>query len=321
MIRMPPKKRTRRKKAAPESLGLSPIDTRTSMSGKLKSLADEVEGDGGAVIGSYKEPFGGKEVLLAALPIARVEPTPFQRDPSDTHVRRLMNVIEKVGLFLDPVIVIRHEKGFWTPNGNHRLQALRKLGAKTVVGLLVPEQEIAFKILALNTEKSHNLREKSLETIRMARALALQDRRKESDCSFEFEQAPFLTLGLCYEQRPRFSGSAYQPLLRRTDDFLELPVTDALKERGKRAQQLLELDDVVAQIAGRLKERGLTSPYLKAFVVARINPIRFSKATSFDFDDVLRKTLAAAKKFDPGKIKQEDLARAGLAGSEGPAEE
>ena len=83
-----------------------------------------------------------------------------------------MGVVEKIGLFLDPIIAIRHEDKYWTPNGNHRLQALRKLGVKTIVALLVPDPQVAFKILALNTEKAHNLKEKSLETIRMARALA-----------------------------------------------------------------------------------------------------------------------------------------------------
>ena len=81
-------------------------------------------------------------------------------------------MIEKIGRFLDPIIAIRHDDAYWTPNGNHRLQALKKLGAKTVIALLVPDPQVAFKILALNTEKAHNLREKSLETIRMARALA-----------------------------------------------------------------------------------------------------------------------------------------------------
>ena len=113
-------------------------------------------------------------MLLVALPIDRVEPTPYQRDPSDAHVKRLMNVIEKVGRFLDPVVLIRHDDRYWTPNGNHRLQAMRKLGAQTIIGLLVPDPEVAFKILALNTEKAHNVKEKSLETIRMARALADQ---------------------------------------------------------------------------------------------------------------------------------------------------
>jgi ParB family chromosome partitioning protein len=305
----------RRKKAAAGSIGLSPADTRPGSNDVLARLAREVESDGGSVIGSYLDPFGGRGLLVAALPIDRVEPTPYQRDPSDAHVKRLMTVIEKIGRFLDPLIVMRQDGQYWTPNGNHRLQAMRRLGAKSVVALVVPEADVAFKILALNTEKAHNLREKSLETLRMARAMPPAER--ESEHAFEFEQAPFLTLGLCYEQRPRFSGGAYQPVLKRLDDFLDVPLRKALSVREARAERLLAIDDKVTEIVAALKARGLTSPYLRPFVVARINPIRFSKAESFDFEEVLDKMQKAAAKFNTDRVKQEDIARIGG----GPVEE
>ncbi len=307
---MPRKKAVRRKKAAPGSIGLAPADTKAPSTPEVDKLKNAVEADGGAVLATYIEPFGGKPVLFVALPLDRVEPTPYQRDASETHVKRLMNVIEKIGSFLDPIIAIRQDGSYWTPNGNHRLQALKKLGAKSVMALLIPEAALAYKILALNTEKAHNLREKSLEVTRMARALG-KARGKEADYLFEFEEAPFLTLGLCYEQRPRFSGGAYQAVLRRIDDFLDLPMPKALVEREKRAAQILELDGAVTEIAEKLKQRGLTSPYLKPFIVARVNPIRFSKATTFDFDETIGKMLANARRFNVDKIKQEDLARAG----------
>lgn len=308
---MPRKRAACRKKLAPESVGLAAADTRGKLTSELSTLSQKVEREGGAVLGSYSEPFGGKGILLVALPIGSVQPTPYQRDVSERHVKRLVTVIEKIGRYLDPIIVVPSDGGYWTPNGSHRLQALKMLGAKSIIGLLIPEPEIAFQILALNTEKAHNLREKSLETIRMARAMAERSREKESKFAFEFEEAPFLTLGTCYEKRPRMSGGAYQPVLRRVDDFLELPLDAALGERERRAARLLELDDAVGEVVARLKARGLTSPYLKAFVVARINPTRFSKASSFDFDEVLGKMIASAKRFNVDKIKQEDVARAG----------
>jgi ParB family chromosome partitioning protein len=306
----------RRKKVQPASVGLTAAETKSTPSGDLQVLAGQVEQDGGAVLAAYRDPFGGKDVLLAALPIDRVDPTPYQRDPSDPHVKRLMAVIEKIGQFLDPVIAIRQHDRYWTPNGNHRLQALKRLGVRSVVALLLPDPQIAFKILALNTEKAHNLREKSLETIRMARELARVGKAAESEFAFEFEQASYLTLGIAYEQRPRLSGGAYHPLLRRIDDFLDQPLARALDERQSRASKLLAIDDRVAAIVDRLKARGFTSPYLKPFVVARINPIRFSKATSFDVDQVLDKMLASAGKFNVDKIKQQDIARTGGAAEE-----
>ncbi|HKE88516.1 MAG TPA: hypothetical protein VKB50_32385, partial [Vicinamibacterales bacterium] len=113
---MAKKKAVRRKKAAPASVGLTAAETATVGAGKLDALAAQVEEDGGTILGRYNDPFGGHPLLVVALPVSAVEPTPYQRDPSDTHVKRLMGVVEKIGLFLDPIIAIRHEDRYWTPN-------------------------------------------------------------------------------------------------------------------------------------------------------------------------------------------------------------
>lgn len=311
---MAKKKAVRRKKVAAGSVGLTAAETKNVSAGALDSLAAQVEDEGGAVLGRYNDPFGGNPLLLVALPVTSVEPTPYQRDPSDAHVKRLMAVFEKIGLFLDPIVAIRHEDKYWTPNGNHRLQALKRLGARTVIALLVPDPAVAFKILALNTEKAHNLREKSLETIRMARALAGARASKgetEASFAFEFEQPAFLTLGAAYEERPRLSGGAYQPILRRVDEFLDEPMSDAMKERQRRGRKILKLDDAVGAAVDKLKAKGLTSPYLKPYVVARVNYTRFSKAASFDFDEALDRIIASAQKFNADKVNQQDVAKAG----------
>jgi ParB family transcriptional regulator, chromosome partitioning protein len=302
----------RRRKVTAKSVGLSVGETQQADDPAAEALADRIEADGGAVLARYREPFGGTAVLLAALPIDRIEPTPFQRDPSQPHVKRLMTVLETLGRFLDPVIAIHQDDGYWTPNGNHRLQAMRKLGAKTIVALVIPDRDVAFKILALNTEKAHNLKEKSLETIRMLRALAdARTGKAEREYGFEFDQPSFLTLGAAYEQRPRLSGGAYQSLLRRIDDFQDEKLPAALRERERRARRILEVDDHVGRIVDRLKKKGLTSPYLRPFVVARLNPIRFSTSSEFDFDDVLNRMEKNAAKLNVEKIRQEDVVRAG----------
>ena len=309
---MPPRKpSTRRKKAAASSLGLAAPDTAHVDARELETLSDAVVEAGGAVLARYRDPVGGKPLILACLPVDRIEPTPYQRDASDAHVKRLMGVIEKIGLFLDPIIAVHKDGQYWTPNGNHRLQALRTLGYRAVTALVVPDADVAFKILALNTEKAHNLREKSLETIRMARALAGAGNQAEASYAFEFEQPSFLTLGVCYEKRPRLSGGAYQSILRRVDAFLDEPMDQALEERERRGAKILKLDDAVGAAVEKLKARGLTSPYLKAFVVSRVNYTRFSKATTFDFDETLDKIIASAQKFNVDKVKQDDVAKAG----------
>ena len=302
----------RRRKNVPAPSALEPKGLRAEPPSEIRDLAAKVEAEGGAVLASYRDPYGGRWILFAALPIDRVDRTPYQRDVSDAHVRRLGAVVSKVGRFLDPIVATRNADGtYWTPNGGHRLQAMRELAAKTICALLVPEAEVATKILALNTEKAHNLREKALETVRMARALAPVDTRKESDFALEFEEPSYLTLGLCYEKKGRFSGGAYHSLLKKTEDFLEKPLAKALEVREKRAAKILEIDERVAAIVERLKAQGLVSAFLKAFVVARINPIRFSKREKADFDETWTRVADLAAKFDPSKVKSADLARMG----------
>ncbi len=313
----PKKKKATRKRArpAPEPRGLTPRQAAPEeMPAALRHLAEQVGDDGGAVVGGYREPLGGQWQLLAALPLEKVGPTPYQRDLSEAHVARLADAMERLGRYMDPVIAVRSGEGqYWTPNGNHRLAALRSLGARTVMALVIPEPEVAHRILVLNCEKAHNVRERALEVIRLAEALASLDDRAERSYETEFEEPALLTLGCCYQKNGRFSGGAYHPVLRRCEGFLGSRLSHALETRRARADQLLELDAAVAEAVSGLKQRGFESPYLKAFVLARINPLRFTlkRGQKADFDDTIRKMLAAARKFDTGKVKADQVARAG----------
>jgi len=297
---------------------LTPTQLRLSeIPEELRTLAGQVEADGGSVLAAYKEPLGGHALLFAALPVDKVEPTVFQRDVSDAHVLKLTRAMDKTRRYLDPIIAVREADGFRTPNGGHRLTALKELGAKSILALVVPEREVAYQILALNIEKAHNLREKALEVVRMYRDLAqLDGSRREGDFALEFEDPSLVTLGFAYEKKGRLSGGAYAPALKKVDAYLEQPLAKAVEERERRAQKLLELDEAVGAAVEKLKERGLTSPYLRSFVVARINPLRFIKGAPPPFDELLETMTKRARGMDPARIKTEDLARSG-----GPADE
>ena len=270
------------------------------------------------MLAAYREPLGKHAMLFAVLPIGSVEPTPFQRDVSDMHHKRLADVIDKTGYFLDPIIAITAPgRGFWTPNGGHRLAAMRRLGAKSLAALVVPRRELAWQILALNTEKAHNLKEKSLEVIRIYRGLIEEDAaRKEKDFAFYLEEAAYVTLGLCYEKAPRFSGGAYHSIVRRLSGFSDEALNKSLKARERHAEQLLDLDAKVAEVVAKLKAKGFASPYLKAFVVARVNPLRWMQGEPPPLEDVLKTMRERAAKFDVDKVKQQDLAGAGGAPEE-----
>jgi ParB family chromosome partitioning protein len=281
--------------------------------GALVTLVREA---GGAPIGAYHEPLGGRALLLASLPLAAVQPTPFQRDLSPTHAKRLATKIDETAAFLDPLIVVRGEDGrLWTPNGRHRLAAAKVLGLKQITALISPDESLAYRILALNTEKAHNLKDRSLEVIRMARNLAKRrGAERENSFTAEFEAPELLTLGMVYEQSPRFAGGAYSAFLKKVDRFAERALTASLAQRADFAARLMEIDARVKKIISALQARGFKSPYLRNYVVARINPVRFHKTKKGDtappmpLAQALTRMAAAARNFNLGSVSNSDLA-------------
>jgi ParB family transcriptional regulator, chromosome partitioning protein len=307
-----PRKR-RGVKLKPTELGATELAL-TELPPELGALGADVRGDGGAVLATYREPLGGHTLMLVALPIEKVVPTPFQRDISDAHVRRLTQAMDKTKRFLDPIIAVREktaDASYWTPNGYHRLTAMKELGARTILALLVPERAVAYQILALNIEKAHNLREKAIGVRRMYVDLAAAGGDREEDYALEFEEPALATLGFAYEQRGRLSGGAYHPVLRKADRWLPGRLPDALDVRRERAQRLLDYDDAVSTVVAGLKERGLTSPYMRNFVVARTNPLRFIKGEPPPVDELLATMTKRARGMNLDKIRSQDIARTG----------
>ena len=310
-VKAPAKRKRASRKATPKTKGLEALQCRLDASSTdIREVVTRVEEEEGAVIGSFRDPLGGSPLVIAIVPIDTVEPTPFQRDLSEAHHKKLAAVIEKTGTFLDPVISVpAPNHGFWTPNGRHRLEAMRRLGAKAITTLIAPNRQLAWQILALNTEKAHNLKERSLEVARIYRGLIDEDdSRKETEFGFYLEEAALVTLGFCYEKKPAFAGGAYHPILRRLEQFEEEPLKNTVKRHEKRAEMVLDLEEKVADVVKRLKERGLTSPYLRTFVVARINPLRWIKGDLPEAEDVLKTMRDRAAKFNVEKVKPQDLA-------------
>lgn len=327
MPRKAPVKTSRRKQAARKSRvrltprvekqGLAAGDIVLSLAdAQVAPLAAQVQAAGGVAIGAYREPFSGRAIVLAALPTDAVMPTPFQRDLSPTHAARLALKIAETQCFLDPLIVVRGDNGeLWTPNGRHRLAAAKTLGLRQITALVSADTELAFRILALNTEKAHNLKDKSLEVVRMARTLAARaPRTKESAYAAQFEAAELLTLGLIYEQDKRFAGGAYSPFLKRLDRLSDRGLAASLRAREDHAARLIEIDTHIKRLIATLQERGFKSPYLRNYLVARVNPVRFHRAKKGDtappmtLSAGLTRMAVAAKKFDLKSVRPGDLA-------------
>jgi ParB family chromosome partitioning protein len=278
----------------------------------VRALAERVERDGGEVLALYREPVGGHWQAFCLLPREKVAPTPFQRDLSPTHAKRLQEVIKKLQRFVDPIVAVSPEEGvYWTPNGHHRLRALEKLKIDVVPAILVLEPEVAYQILALNTEKAHNLKEKSLEVVRMYRALA-EERPKsgEPDFAFQFEAPHFVTLGLLYEEDKRFAGGAFAPLLKRVDGFLAGTFAKTRPVREGRAGRVRAADKALAKVVAQIKKRGINHPFVKNYVLARTNPLTRQRKTVPSFDQAFDTLVANLEDFDPAKVRYDEIRRA-----------
>jgi ParB family chromosome partitioning protein len=326
------KARGKRGKLAPrkEARGLAAGEIAMALdSPDVADLTKQVLDAGGAAIGAYRDPLGGRALLVATLPLDAVLPTPFQRDLSPAHTKRLAEKIGETEAFLDPLIVVRGlDGGLWTPNGRHRLAAAKVLGLRQITALVARDDTLAYRILALNTEKAHNLKDKSLEAIRMARSLArTHAQAKEAEFAAQFEAPEHLTLGIIYEKSGRFGGGAYAPFLKKVDRFLERPLKRALQDRSDFASRLEQIDAQVKRIVADLQKKGFKSPYLRSYVVARLNPVRFHRAKKGDTKPAmpiaaaLTRMAASARKFDVTSVSSRDLAwMAAGASAEGDTE-
>ena len=276
-----------------------------------RALAEQVDRDGGHVLALYQEPVGEHWQVFCLLPRAKVEASPYQRDVSPTHVKRLTEAVKRVDRFVDPIVVVSPRAGvYWTPNGNHRRVALDKLKADFVPAILVAEPNVAFQVLALNTEKAHNLKEKSLEVIRMYRRLAEEEpRRGETDYAFQFEAPHLVTLGLLYEQNKRFAGGAFAPILRRVDKFLKTSLRRGLEEREERAALVRAADETLAAVVAKVKKRGINHPYVKNYLLARTTPLTKARKTLPSFEQTFKKLKENLDDFDVSKVRYDEIQR------------
>ena len=281
---------------------------------EAQALATQVERDGGHVLAVYQEPVGDHWQIFCLLPKDKVDASPYQRDISPTHVKRLTEAVKKLDRFIDPIVAVSPEPSvYWTPNGNHRRTALMKLKADYVPAILVVEPEVAFQVLPLNTEKAHNLKEKSLEVIRMYRALVeSRPSTSEEDWTLQFESPHFVTLGLLYEQNKRFAGGAFAPILRRVDKFLKGTLVKTLEERRERAELVCEADEVLAEAVKKVKKRGISHPYVKNFVLARTTPLTRQRKTLPPFEQTFKRLRENIEAFDVAKVRYDDIQRTAI---------
>src|SRR5213594_5055825 len=287
-----------------------------------RALVEQIERDGGRVLAVYQEPVGEHWQIFCLLPRTKVEASPYQRDVSPTHVKRLTDAVRRVDRFVDPIVVISPRAGvYWTPNGNHRRAVLDKLKADFIPVILVVEPEMVFEVLPLNVEKAHNLKEKSLEVIRMYRALVKDEPdTTEEKWASQFESPHFITLGLLYEENKRFAGGAFAPILRRVDKFLKLTLSKGLEERRERAALVREADAALGEVVAKIKKRGINHPYVKNYVLARTTPLTRARKTLPPFEQTFKKLRENLEAFDISKVRYDEIQRSAIMAVPAPTE-
>ena len=283
----------------------------------VQELASQIERDGGRVLALYQEPVGDHWQIFCLLPRAKCEASPYQRDLSPTHVKRLTESIKRLDRFVDPIVAISPRPGvYWTPNGNHRRAVLDKLKTDFIPVILVVEPEMLFEVLPLNVEKAHNLKEKSLEVIRMYRGLVTEEPdTTEEKWASQFESPHFITLGLLYEENKRFAGGAFAPILRRVDKFLKQTLAKGIDSRTERADMVRAADAALVVAVAKIKKRGINHPYVKNYLLARTTPLTRARKTLPSFEQTFKKLRENLEEFDVSKVRYDEIQRSAIMSS------
>ena len=224
--------------------------------------------------------------------------------------------MDKTKRFLDPIIAVRERRRpnaatYWTPNGYHRLTALKELGAKTMLALLVPERAVAYQILALNIEKAHNLREKAIGVRRMYARSGRDRRRQGRGLRARIRRAGAGDAGL----RLRGAGTAFGRRLpfHPAQGRRWLPGAcgraGRARRRGAAPAARARRCGRQAVVAG-LKQRGFTSPYLRTSSWPASTRCASSRAIA-SLHELLAAMTKRARGMNLDKIRAEDIARTG----------
>lgn len=260
---------------------------------------------------SFKDPYHRKDLQFKVIPIENLIVVQYQRKPSIYHTKHLSSSIERIG-FIVPIIVIEDgEENYTIIDGQHRYLAAKELGIRELPAIVVP-QELSQLMMNLNIEKELNIREKSYVAVAIYRKYLLsQPEMIETDPEIidSIEQIYYVTLGIAYEQQDKLAGSSFEPLLKKSDSFLDEKLNEAFIIRQKRAEIIIATNDLIKEIAQKLKEIGKWHPYIYQQIISFANPYKRKKLLT-DFDELFEKILDNLKsiKNNPEIVLAEKLA-------------
>lgn len=254
-----------------------------------------------------KDEYKGYNIFIAEIPVNRLEVVVYQRKPSKSHVKNLVKSISSIG-FVVPLVVAKkpNEDKFIILDGQHRYLACLDLGIRNIPCFIVPWQ-YATLMINLNIEKQPNIKEKSYVALRIYNELVdmfPEKRETEEEIIQSVEEIYFVTVGMVYDKEEKFSGSSWEPILKKADWPLDLALKEAKSQREKRADTIYELHQIVKDIVSKLKEIGISHPFVYKEVVSYANPIKRQRAI-VEFDEIfsqIREKLMELRE-NPGEIR------------------
>lgn len=252
----------------------------------------------------YKEPISNKELEFAILNIDDIQIHGYERAVSEEHLKKLMEAISKVGVYIDPITVFKDPKGkYFVLNGQHRLLAMKRLGYKQISSIIFDDPEIAKNIIALNTEKAPDIRDMARESKAIYMEYLQTTPQEPENIVSKYLEAYYVTCGFAYEKMEKFGGSVLETLMRKVDLFLEQPLKEASRIREKRAEKLIDIYTRIIELEQKLKEQDIWHPFIRKEIFSHINPYKRLRIIPDDFDQVVEKLLYNLKNFDLDSFK------------------
>ncbi len=251
----------------------------------------------------YQEPIKGYEFEFKMVPTNDIYIPPFQRDPSEGLIKKLVMSMEKMG-FIHPIVVYEDEGKTFVIDGQHRLLAAKELGVDKIPVIYIPK-ELVYNLMEFNTEKPPNVKEKSAQVYRLYRKF-VEDKpdMEEAELSFYVDEPQYITFGFIIEEiNKRFPASFFNNFIKKVDEFLNMSLSEAQEERRKRAKALYELYEKVNEVYNRL---GYTNALLKQEILRKAVQKAYGKNVRKIEDDYYTAIEKVKEALD--SLSEEDLA-------------
>jgi len=250
-----------------------------------------------------KDPLKRQPLTITSARKSDLEVIGHQRKPRPAHLKALSASIERMG-FITPLVAVERDGRYVIIDGQHRFHAGAELGIEEFPIVVVPEV-LARRMMSLNIEQSLNIRERSTIALSIYREMLEESPERtedDGDVVDAIETAHLLTLGLAYEGSGRLAGSAFEPILKKCDGFLDRPLQEAYEVRKGRAEKVLEAAKCVKSVEDALKAEGAWHSMARYQIISYANPTKRARKPA-DFDKTFAKFIATLEELEASPHK------------------